>query len=151
MLSSSLGSYDNSNDSHDRSVAKGWNYHQGPEWVWPIGKFWNDSHSFLEPIRSFSTGYFLRAYLTFDTQVGSGKTVCLLHTHGLPLNTDAYLIFPRTSTIPTITSIALWPPTDLTSLPTSGQVYQSSRTKLEQNVTIPVELKLGLRVLFSTS
>lgn len=65
--------YDNANDGHDRAIAKGWNYHQvcssralekdaadlsqGPEWVWPLG-------------------YFLRAYLYFDTRVGAGTEVC---------------------------------------------------------------------------
>nr|CAG8486254.1 3623_t:CDS:10 [Entrophospora candida] len=48
------GNYDNNNDGDDKSIAKGWNYHQGPEWLW-------------------CTGYFLRAYLYFDTRVGIGK------------------------------------------------------------------------------
>ncbi|KAG0275240.1 hypothetical protein BGZ95_009042 [Linnemannia exigua] len=60
--------YDNSNDSDDRMIAKGWNYHQGPEWLW-------------------CTGYFFRAYLLMKLECDPEsvkETVFELHRMMLP-------------------------------------------------------------------
>ncbi|TXT04967.1 hypothetical protein VHUM_03787 [Vanrija humicola] len=45
--------YDNKNDGTDITIANGWNYHQGPEWGFPLG-------------------WFLTAWLRFDRLAGDG-------------------------------------------------------------------------------
>jgi glycogen debranching enzyme len=56
------GAYHNSNDSDDQAIAKGWNYHQGPAWLWPSGDF-------------------ALAWLHFDQLAGDGKQDFQLTLH----------------------------------------------------------------------
>eukprot|EP00127_Corallochytrium_limacisporum_P001381 Clim_evm3s55 gene=Clim_evmTU3s55 len=50
------GNYENSIDSDEYESSKGFNYHQGPEWLWPLG-------------------YYLRALLIFDGKNDLKRTV----------------------------------------------------------------------------
>lgn len=80
--------YDNSNDGTDPAIAKGLNYHNGPEWGWPLG-------------------YFLRAYLYFDSRVGAGKediTKTLHHLHGSILTTRRHVVNDPWAGLPELTN-----------------------------------------------
>ncbi|XP_016953294.2 glycogen debranching enzyme isoform X1 [Drosophila biarmipes] len=73
--------YDNSNDSTDCTVADGANYHQGPEWVWPIG-------------------FYLRARLIFAKKCGHmdetiAETWAILRAHLRELQTSHWRGLPE--------------------------------------------------------
>ncbi|EFN70541.1 Glycogen debranching enzyme [Camponotus floridanus] len=77
------GYYDNSNDSTDIKVAQGWNYHQGPEWLWPIG-------------------YFLRARLHFASLIGKDElrrtiesTEAIISRHFIEASTNHWRGLPE--------------------------------------------------------
>ncbi|KIY52794.1 glycoside hydrolase family 13 protein [Fistulina hepatica ATCC 64428] len=80
--------YDNSDDSTDAAIAKGLNYHNGPEWGWPLG-------------------FFLRAYLDFDMRAGVGKTnpnETLHYLHNILLAPRRYIRNDPWAGIPELTN-----------------------------------------------
>jgi len=78
--------YDNSNDSDDASIAKGLNYHNGPEWGWPLG-------------------YFLRAYLHFDKLNGTDPQDTLQHLHNALLVPRRYIQDDPWAGLPELTNV----------------------------------------------
>ncbi|KAJ7583415.1 glycoside hydrolase family 13 protein [Mycena floridula] len=77
--------YDNQNDSTDAAIAKGLNYHNGPEWGWPLG-------------------YFLRAYLHFDTLIGTDVNQTLHHLHHILLAPRNHIRNDKWAGIPELTN-----------------------------------------------
>nr|GAT49271.1 glycoside hydrolase family 13 protein [Mycena chlorophos] len=77
--------YDNSNDSTDPSVAKGQNYHNGPEWAWPMG-------------------YFLRASLDFDRRAGKDGQETLHRLHAMLLPARKHIRESAWAGIPELTN-----------------------------------------------
>ncbi|KAK8737367.1 hypothetical protein OTU49_004452 [Cherax quadricarinatus] len=81
------GNYDNSNNSTDPKVSHGFNYHQGPEWLWPVG-------------------WLLRAQLAVVSKVGGfeelGRT--LGHVKSLMAPHLTYLLSDRWRSLPELTN-----------------------------------------------
>lgn len=72
------GDYFNDNDSCDASTAHGFNYHQGPEWLWPYG-------------------FFLRSLYTFSPDKSSTvhKIIDLLSNHTKHIESSSWFGLPE--------------------------------------------------------
>merc|ERR1719348_1921940 len=89
------GDYDNSNQSTDRTVAHGANYHQGPEWVWPVGFF---LRALLKVGRLLGDQEYQEATNTARTVLARHyRHLCTSHWLGLPELTNSSGGFCRDS------------------------------------------------------
>lgn len=160
------GDYDNSNDSTDQAIAKGWNvsiakrmigtqltailqYHQGPEWGFPLG-------------------WFLMAYLKFDRLAGEGKSVSFTPEYLCVSVLTLFFLQNPTKTMHYISNILRNLARHIESDPWRGlpELTNSSKcspqvvfglpltltttsTKMEASVMTPVTLRHGAQVRFS--
>ncbi|KAL8426778.1 hypothetical protein Efla_003372 [Eimeria flavescens] len=86
--------YDNGNDGLDKAVAHGWNYHQGPEWVWPLGYFLQATKLFFDTSSSLARG----PTSTSDSGVSAAaRRCCLQHLsqHREYIITDVWRSLPE--------------------------------------------------------
>ncbi|XP_071799399.1 glycogen debranching enzyme-like [Asterias amurensis] len=85
-----IGDYDNSYDGHDARKARGFNYHHGPEWVWPIGYFLRAKLHFsrlVQPDPSISSDDLFQSTVTFIRQT--------LTKHHTEIETSAWKGLPE--------------------------------------------------------
>ena len=81
------GNYTNA-DSHDYKTAGGFNYHNGPEWVWPLGYFLEARIHFFKYYQSligeFPVGHMVHKFLHHHR-----TAIATSHHRGLPELTNA--------------------------------------------------------------
>ncbi|KAG0714453.1 Glycogen debranching enzyme [Chionoecetes opilio] len=81
------GNYDNANNTADSKLAHGFNYHQGPEWLWPVG-------------------WLLRAQLAVAPRVGGAEQLVrtIGHVKSLMANHLTHLLTSPWRSLPELTN-----------------------------------------------